>query len=186
MSALVSPLWTALYAPGLDACRIERLADGWRLAGTAVFAHERGPASLAYSVDCAPDWTTRNGDVRGWIGDATVEADIRRGPQGWTLNGEDQPQVEGCLDLDYGFTPATNRLQMSRAAIGVGQTVDFDVAWFDGEGGLRRLPQTYERLTPTTYRYASPDGDYRAVLEMDDNGFVTHYPTLWRAQEPMA
>lgn len=186
MAALLSPLWTALYTPGHDACRIERQADGWRLAGTAVFAHQRGPASLAYAVDCAEDWTTRRGTVRGWIGDDAVDADIRRDGEDWTLNGEPQPQVRGCLDLDLGLTPATNRLQLSRAAVPVGGAVDFDVAWFDGDGALRRLPQTYERLTERTWRYASPDDGYHAVLEMNADGFVTHYPALWRAQETPA
>ena len=90
--------------------------------------------------------------------------------------------MEGCLDLDFGFTPATNYLQLRRLDTPVGETREFDVAWFDGEGGLIRLPQTYQRLTETTYDYASSQGGYRAVLEMDPGGFVVHYPTLWRAR----
>lgn len=186
MAVICSPLWTCLYTPGHDACRIEPLADGWRMLGRAVFAHGRGPASLTYAVDCAPDWTTRSGRIEGFVGADAVSIDVRREGEDWMLNGQAQPHVRGCVDLDFGFTPATNRLQMSRAAIPVGETRDFDVAWFEDGDALRRLPQTYERLTERTYRYASPDSDYRAVLEMDGQGFVAHYPGLWKAQEPGA
>lgn len=182
MSILASPLWNRLDAPGHDACAVEKLNGGWRVDGVAVFADKRGPAHLAYRVDCGPDWVTRRAMVSGFLGDGRVDATIIHAEGGWTLDGKAAPAVRGCLDVDFGFTPATNFQQLSREAMAVGDRRAFDVAWWEF-GELIRLPQTYQRLTEATYQYDSPQGGYSAVLEMRADGFVVHYPTLWAAED---
>jgi len=155
--------------------------DGWRLRGLAAFADAGHATILAYEVDCGSDWITRRADVCGHAGGAAVHAAFERSAGGvWTLNGVEAPAVEGCLDIDFGFTPATNLLQLRREAMAVGERRAFEVAWWEF-GELVRLAQFYRRLTETTYQYDSPQG-YSAVLEIGAAGFVTHYPTLWAAE----
>src|SRR5688572_21320191 len=127
-----SALWRRLDTPGHDASRLSRTADGWRLEGTAVFAHERMPARLSYWVDCAEDWRTRRGGVAGWIGDQRYDVNVVRSEAGqWSLDGTVIEGLGQCVDLDFGFTPATNFLQLRRCALGVGEKADFPVAWLD-------------------------------------------------------
>jgi hypothetical protein len=177
----ISALWRRLDTPGHDAAHVIRTAAGWRLDGAAVFAHELGPARLSYWVDCAPDWRTRSGGVMGWIGDQQCEVRVARSEAGeWRLNGERVEGLKGCLDLDYGFTPATNFLQLRRCALGIGDTTSFPVAWLDvPAASLTELPQRYERRTAATYWYESPQGPYSGLLEVADSGFVRAYPDLW-------
>ena len=105
---MMSAFWRRLDTPGHDAAHVSRAADGWRLEGTTVFAHEHGPARLSYWADCAQDWRTRRGGVAGWIGDQRCDVDVTRGEAGqWTLNGKAVNGLDECLDLDFGFTPAT-------------------------------------------------------------------------------
>lgn len=182
MTTLASPLWNRLDTPGHDAARLDVAGDGLRLVGTAVFLHEDGPASLTYAVETGADGVTRHGRIGGWIGPRPVDVDIRRLDAGWTLNGVPQPQVAGCRDLDLGFTPATNILHLRREALAVGETRDIPVAWFDGEGALTLLPQTYARTAEHRYDYHAPTVGYAETLEMAPSGFVTHYPGLWRAE----
>ena len=42
-------------------------------------------------------------------------------PKGWFANGVEQDNVAGCLDLDLGFTPATNLFAIRRLSLKVGQ-----------------------------------------------------------------
>lgn len=177
---LVSPLWKRLDTPGHDACVVEKVADGWRLRGGCVFAGATGPASLFYRVDCGPDWITRRARVHGSLGNQDVETEIIRSGDVWTLDGKRASNLEGCLDVDFGFSPATNFLQLRREAMAVGDRRDFDVAWW-AFGELVRLPQIYERRTETTYQYDSPKDGYSAVLETNADGFSIHYPTLWQS-----
>ena len=177
----ISALWRRLDTPGHDAADVSSTAHGWRLDGAAVFAHELGPARLSYWVDCAPDWRTRSGGVIGWIGDRRCEVQVTRSETGeWRLNGDAVDGLDGCLDLDFGFTPATNFLQLRRCALAVGESVSFPVAWLDVPNPLlTELPQRYERRNAEAYWYESPQGPYSALLELADSGFVRAYPGLW-------
>jgi hypothetical protein len=177
-------LWRRLDTAGHDACRLEELADGWQVEGTAVFLHEGAPARLAYQVVCDRAWVTRHGRVHGWLAEQLVDFTVGRTSGGvWTLNGEVVPGLERYVDLDLGFTPATNLLQLRRVALADGESADVPVAWIDAPpAGLTALPQRYERRDQLTYWYESPTADYAALLELAPNGFVRRYPGLWEME----
>ena len=179
-----SALWRRLDTPGHDAANVTRTANGWRLEGTAVFAHDLGPARLDYWVDCATDWRTHRGGVSGWVGSQRCDVSVTRTASGlWRVGDETLVGFEHCLDLDFGFTPATNFLQLHRCNLRIGETADFAVAWLDApEASLTLLPQRYERRSATTYRYESPQGPYSALLDIADSGFVRLYPDLWELE----
>jgi len=122
--------------------------------------------------------------VHGWLDARAVEIGIlRTAAGGWTINGVTVPGLDGCVDLDLGFTPATNALQLRRVALGRGQAADMSVAWLDVTAGtLTLLRQRYERRTETTYWYEAPRFDYTAVLDVGPDGFVHRYPTLWEIE----
>lgn len=180
----VSILWRRLDAPGHDACRLERTDAGWVLDGEAVFRHGKGPTRLAYRIACDAAWATRRGDVRGWLGPRRIALAVHRSVAGaWFLNGRGVRGLDACLDLDLGFTPATNLLQLRRIALAEGETADVPVAWLDvAAGTLEPLAQRYERRSATTYWYEAPRFGYKALLEVDEDGFVRHYPDLWEME----
>lgn len=179
--------WRRLDTVGTDAARLFQTATGWWLAGSAVFQHEttRAPAHLDYVLELAPDWATTRGVIQGFVGGSDVDQTIVRDGTGWTMNGTRVrvPGLDGIVDLDLGFTPATNFAQVQRIHLGIGETADFSVAWWDaGEPSLVALPQHYERRSERKYWYESPSGSYRAELEFASNGFVRSYPRLWKLQ----
>lgn len=176
-------LWRRLDVPGHDAARLARANEGWRLRGTAVFKHPNGPASVNYSVVVDAQWRTVRGSVRGFAGDHLVDHSIDRDVDGWRLDGVRVPGLGHVADLDYGFTPATNLLQLRRVAVDVGTSVDLPVAWFDIDAGvLTELTQRYERRTESTYWYVAPSVPYEGLLELSPNGFVSTYPRLWKME----
>jgi hypothetical protein len=159
--------------------------DTQRIEGEAVFQHEPGPAALAYAIECDLEWRARAGTVNGWVGSHPIDLRIARSPAGiWTLNGRVVPNLQDCVDLDLGFTPATNLSQVRRIALQVGQAADVPVAWLDVPlGSLEVLQQRYERRTAGTYWYEAPQCDYAALLQVRAIGFVEKYPGLWEAEE---
>jgi hypothetical protein len=180
-----SALWRRLDAPGHDACVLEELNTGWRLKGMAVFRHEGVAAQLAYEVSCDRAWHSQEARVSGWLDTQPADFHIARVGQGsWTLNGRRVLQVQGCVDVDLSFTPATNLFQLRRLALTEGQAADAPAAWLDlSRKTLSLLPQRYERRTDTTYRYAAPTTGYAANLQVTPLGFVRQYPRLWKLDE---
>ncbi len=160
------------------------MESGWRLAGTAIFALDGQPCHLAYEVECDTTWHTRSAKVTGYIGRHVLALIIVAMPgDRWELNGRDQPEAAGCIDVDLNFTPATNLIAIRRLALDIGHASDAPAAWLRfPELKLERLEQQYHRVALDTYDYQAPRVGYAASLRVSDSGFVTHYPGLWEQE----
>lgn len=118
-------LWRRLDQPGHEAARLVRQQGGWELAGSAVFAHEGQPARLDYLVVCDAGWRTRSVRILGWVGSTPVALELQAdGAHRWQLNAAECPTVAGCLDVDLGFSPATNLLPIRRLGLPVDGAAD--------------------------------------------------------------
>lgn len=182
MSEIVATaFWRRLDTEGHDACRLIRNPDSWRLSGSAVFDHRGKACVLAYAVDCDTAWRTLAATVRGSVGREELALDIERTPDGnWTLNGDEQPEARGCIDLDLGFTPATNLLAIRRLALSDGVETPARAAYYlEFSSKLGLLEQVYRRIAADKLRYRSPAHGYDATLTVSEIGFVTDYPGLW-------
>jgi hypothetical protein len=176
--------WVRLDVRGSDACELTPDGAGWRLFGTAEFEDPRGDARLAYAVSADSAWRTVGGTVQGTVGRSRVAVSIERGARGdWTLNGRSVPALRGIVDLDLGFTPATNLFPLRRLALRPGEGANAEAALLDeATWTLRRLRQRYERRGETGWWYESPDAEYAALLQVNPDGFVVDYPGLWRSR----
>lgn len=131
-----SILWKRLDTPGHDACHLDGDEAGWKLQGTAVFRHDEVPARLTYQIVCGLTWHTLQGRVEGWLGVQPVAFNIARIDTGeWTLNGLVVSGLENCVDLDLGFTPATNLLPIRRLDLVEGQEAEAPAAWLNVSAG---------------------------------------------------
>lgn len=173
--------WRRLDTPGTDVCRLFRRGDGWLLQGTAVF-HDQGHAcALNYEAEADGAWRALGARVLGHCGGREVALDLRcLSPDRWRLNGEDVELAAPCLDVDLGFTAATNLLALRRLDLAVGAAGESHAAWLDFPAfSFRHLPQTYRRLDEETYDYASPTADYHDRLKVLPSGVVATYPGLF-------
>ncbi len=135
-----------------------------------------------YVIKCRPNGETASAVVTGWIGDEEVDIEIIAEAGEWRYNGVSQPKVSGCVDIDINFSPVTNLLAIRRLEPQVGQKVDTLAAWLKFPGlTLEPLPQSYHRISESKYRYESANGAFKSYLEVNNVGFVTHYPELWHA-----
>ncbi|HXE58498.1 MAG TPA: putative glycolipid-binding domain-containing protein [Gemmatimonadales bacterium] len=175
--------WQRLDPPGTDECELVRLPRGWRVEGLAQFGAGRAAARLHYAVEADDAWRTRRAEVQGRVGEREIRLLAVRGAgDAWLIDGVPAPELQGLVDLDLGFTPATNLFPIRRLALEPGQGADAEAAWLDDERWtLRRLPQRYERRDERTYWYESPTAGYAALLTVTEDGFVSDYPGLWKA-----
>ncbi|MEI9404324.1 putative glycolipid-binding domain-containing protein [Mesorhizobium argentiipisi] len=178
-----SILWRRLDLKGHDACLLSATDRGWRLKGHALFAHDGKPCSLAYAVECDVGWSTRFARVEGFVGTQELHCEIERLADGqWMLNGAGQAGVAGLVDIDLGFTPATNFVAVRRFNLGVGMATPAPAAYLAfPELRLTRLDQTYRRLDENRYAYAALAFGYEAILTVSSAGFVLDYPGLWQS-----
>ncbi len=178
-------LWRRLNATGVDAMRLWRGRENWRMEGSAVFLEEGRIAELAYQVTCDAAWRTRWGEVKGHLGGRAIDVEVGVEERGrWMWSGREVPEVAGCVDLDLNFSPATNLITFRRMQLRVGERADVAVAWLKvPEFELRCLPQTIERIEARAYDYAAPTVGYAGRLKVDENECVLEYPGLWVAEK---
>lgn len=177
-------LWRRLDLPGHDICRLWKTTAGWQLSGTAIFLFEQMPCLLVYEVSVHDSWQTRFANVSGFIGQSVVALAIAPTPNGhWNVNGIESQAAAGCIDLDLGFTPATNLIAIRRLDLKIKEQSLAPAAWLDfPDLKLKQLEQHYRRISQYKYEYACPDAGYAATLEVDCYGAITHYPNLWQQE----
>ena len=184
MTCIASVKWRRIDLPGTDECRLLEEEKGWLLAGLAEYVEKGKAYRFEYRVECDPSWKTRSGHIQGWIERREIQWDYHRASNGlWNLNGAEASGLEAGLDIDLGFSPATNLAQIRRLDLKAGESADLPVAWLDPEtGSLSYLLQSYRRLSTSTYAYESPGVGYAETLEVDPvTGFALRYPDLWVA-----
>lgn len=178
--------WRRLDVPGREDARVEQTPDGWRLTGELNVTEEGVPARLRYRIDCDGAWRTRSARIEGEMGGRPVRFDLAADGAGqWTRDGQPVPEVAGAMDVDLGFTPATNTLPIRRLALAVGESAPVRSAWLRfPELRLEALEQTYTRAAEHAYRYlADVDGEpFTARLDTDAFGRVLRYEGLWEAE----
>ncbi|WP_422032036.1 putative glycolipid-binding domain-containing protein [Roseovarius sp.] len=182
--AIATARWRALDREGEDACRLCPAAHGWLLLGHARFRDEGGFAALDYVVRCDADWHTLSADIAGVHDDREVRFNARRENGLWLLNDTEQPGLDGVVDIDLSFTPATNLMPLRRLLETRDEALESSAAWlFYPEPALQRLDQTYARTgQPDVMSYRAEQTDYATQLTYDRAGFVTLYPALWEGE----
>ena len=176
-----SAVWRPLAWRGSDQCSLWRETNAWRMEGIALATPPDGaPAQVRYTVHCAPDWTTREATVDMRTPAELRFLDLRQHDGRWYVNGREVEALRGCLDVDLGFTPATNTLPIRRLELAPGESRDVTAAWVRyPEMTVEALPQRYTRLGDDRYRYESGTG-FSAELVVDDVGLVREYPGGWQ------
>jgi uncharacterized protein len=174
MQVIETVLWKSIPWPGHESARLLALDDGWQLEGAAAFLNDAQPCRLDYAITCDRDWHTRRAIVQGW---GAVDVVIHSADGVWTMNGIEQPQVVGCIDVDLNFSPSTNLLPIRREA------ADVRAAWLRFPSfELELLEQRYTRLAEDRVRYESFTTNFAAELRVSPNGMVLDYENIWTAE----
>ena len=173
-------IWRGLDDISLEFFTLRQRSAGWQLAGTVVAIQEERPLHVNYVIDCSADWHTHRVELT--VSDAGEDRSLALRPSGdggWLANDQQVDAVSGCVDIDLGITPATNTLPIRRLSLAVGESADVVATWVRFPSlTIQPLSQRYTRLSEHCYRYESDTG-FAAVLDVDDDGLVTSYPTGW-------
>jgi uncharacterized protein len=149
-------------------------------AGTQL-GEEPHPYQLDYELTTGDDWITESLvlGARDSAGERRLE--LRREPDGrWTANGEAVAAVDGALDCDLQFSPLTNAMPILRERlVDGGEPTEYLMAWVSvPDLSVTPSPQRYEPVDARHVRFVSLDSDFKADLELDEDGLVVCYPGL--------
>jgi uncharacterized protein len=178
--------WRRVDVPGREEARVERTAAGWSLTGDLEVEETGLAARLRYAIECDAEWRTRSALIEGEAAGSPIRFALAADGAGqWTRDGVPAPDLAGALDVDLGFTPATNTLPIRRLGLAIGASAPVRSAWLRfPELRLEPLEQVYVREAELIFRYrALVDGEpFLARLDTDVFGRVMRYEGLWEAE----
>jgi hypothetical protein len=180
-------MWRNLTEAGLERCELNEYADRSReLRGTVLVNRGGDPIEARYSILIGEDWHTRSAIVE--IGgqekktitfspDAGARWNVKALPADMEIVWDLAPG-EHVVDIDLGFTPATNVLPICRLNLEVGQSHAVTACWLRyPELTIQILRQTYTRMESDRYLYQSPG--FEAEVTVDEQGLPVDYIGYW-------
>ena len=107
---------------------------------------------------------------------------LQREGDGWRLDGERRPDLDGAQEPDLSVTPFCNSFPIRRTPVKPGASLTLDTAFIDGVAmTVARSRQRYDRLGPRRLRYVDLglSAGFEADLEVDHEGLVLRYQHLF-------
>lgn len=176
------PTWYSDH-PGLG---LERVLVTTGKADSVLVAidDDGAPFRLTYRLHWDKGGLLRSADMKARKGSQIRSLSLRVNDAGhWTSrDGEPLQHLDGCVDIDIWPTPLTNSFPIWRSKLQIGERREFYMAWVSAPAlTVEAKHQAYTRLEEQLYRFESLDGTgFEATLPVDDEGFVLHYPELFR------
>lgn len=178
--------WRHLGArEGFEVVFLRREGDGYRVEGQSTSLEEGEARGVRYAVTLDAGWVTRSAVVAALSVAGAYEVRLEGDGNGaWQVDGEQAPQLEGCLDVDLEASACTNAFPVKRLGLSVGEASDAPAVYVRASvPDVERLEQHYRRLEDVgperaRYDYDSRAFDFRAVLAYDEHGLVLDYPGI--------
>lgn len=191
VSSARSLFWSRIDVPGCDHALVDD-TRGLHARGVAL-AIDPVPYTCRYELVTDAAWVTTRLEVSvegaGWLREVRLEhargrwrvTTSEQGNLGSGLPGiEDPDRLVDAIDVDLGGAPLPNTLPVRRLHLldaPPGTEHRLTMAWVRVPS-LEVFPsaQTYTVVGRGQVRF--DDGSFSAVLELDDDGYVSHYPGL--------
>lgn len=177
-------VWNRTDYPGKEWCQLRKANGNQILEGIVVLTYGHKPCRLEYYIQSDRTWQTQRALIKGQIGKKKVSLELKvNAKKQWLKDGAPISSVEGCIDIDLGFSPSTNLLPIRRLKLGVGEKAEVTAAWVEFPTlKVKPLVQSYLRSKKGIYHYESAGGKFKRDLIVNEEGLVTRYPGLWQME----
>jgi hypothetical protein len=176
-------LWYCSLLSSSEHALLAEGEDGYRLQGIAVLPRGEHPCHIEYAVAVDRQWRASQAQATITTPSGTREIVLRsHHGAGWDVDGELASHLDGCPDVDFGWTPATNTVPIRRLGLEVGETASITAAWVRfPELDVVASEQCYRRLAIDRWQYTSGEYDYQLVIDPDTGLVLAYGDDLWRA-----
>lgn len=178
--------WRALRHPGRESMALYGTEAGWQLRGRAEIRFPEGPTPFRYRIDCDRAWRPARAEVSLRSGSDLRTIEIVREREGvWTVGGFRDRDLDGCTDLDFAASPATNTLALNRLALAVGETAEILTAYvlFPDVVPIAAR-QRYTRVAERRYFFEGLHNNFSSTFDVDERNVVTTYAGGWERVHP--
>lgn len=174
--------WEGLQYNSQEICQVKTLKDTIEVSSSIKGDHEGRFFYIQYHIVVNQAWQAMELAISINMNNQADDFLFRSNGKGeWQFNGKSAPELEGCIDVDISFTPFTNTLPIRRLNMRPGDTREIKVLYVNvTEKKISPLKQQYGCISAGSYHYRDVPNDFEAVISIDEDGYVTDYPGLFK------
>ncbi|MGY4859133.1 putative glycolipid-binding domain-containing protein [Cryobacterium sp. AP23] len=160
------------------------LPSGIQLRGSTTAVESGSAWSVAYRIEADRRWQTRRVDASNSTMRGERRVSIHRAADGhWEVDGHPRADLDGCVDVDFESSSATNTLPVHRIRFAPGEPVQVPAAFVRAEDlRIERMEQEYTLTSaddaPLAFHYESSTFGVACELTFDTSGLLLLYPGL--------
>lgn len=173
--------WRRLDTDGLERLSVVESEDSVRIEGT-ILTTEDGGCRIDHHWQLDRDWRVLDVSITRTGADGNGTLHLERTGDGWMVNGQPRPDLDGVHEVDLSLTPFCNTLALRRFTGSGGKTITLNVAYVDGATlDVSRSRQAYDRIADRRFLFRDLGiaSGFEAMLDVDDRGFVIQYEGLF-------
>jgi hypothetical protein len=173
--------WRRLDMTGLELLALRKDAEGVS-AESSVICGWDGGYRLDHRWKLTPDWRASSLSIRRWDESGERVLTLERDGEGWRVNRERRPDLDGAVEPDLSVTPFCNTLVMRKVPRTPAASLTVDTAWVNGDDlTVHRSSQRYDYQGPGRFRYIDlgVSAGFEADLRVDEDGLIEHYEHLF-------
>ena len=178
--------WASLEGDGVEHLTFDR-SGGAIVVESAVVGQRYGRAyGLAYRVECDSQWRVKYAVLKV-MGGGTLELHGDGAGHWRDGSGRELYELAGCIDIHCGAPPFTTSRPIGRLGPGRGARRPIDVAYISTPDlTVTPVKQAYACIEPgRRYRYEGIFRNFTAEMDIDNDGLVIDYETLFKRLPPL-
>jgi uncharacterized protein len=177
--------WRRIDMIGLELLTLRTRAERiW--AESSVICAVDGGFRLDHAWELTPDWRALSLRIERRDANGCRTLALERDGDGWRVDGEHRPDLDGADDPDLSVTPFCNTLVIRRIPAVDGASLTVDTAYVNGDDlTVARSRQRYDRKAPGRFRYIDLglSAGFEADLHVDEDGLIQYYEHLFERVE---
>jgi hypothetical protein len=177
-------VWRHVGDPNGFECAFFRVEDDLLVVeGQTIALDDDDVWSIGYSIRIDDTWGMREARLAVRTARGVDVVGLERVGSQWFVDGQHEPALDGCLDLELEASACTKTFPLHRLTLPVGGRGDAPAVYVGApELRLARLEQVYEHLDDrdggSRYRYRAPQVSFETVIRFDGSGLVDDFPMV--------
>jgi hypothetical protein len=177
-------VWRHVGDPNGFECAFFRVEDDLLVVeGQTIALDDDDVWSVGYSIRIDDSWGMREARLAVRTARGVDVVGLERVGSQWFVDGQHEPVLDGCLDLELEASACTKAFPLHRLKLPVGGRGDAPAVYVGApELRLARLEQVYEHLDDrdggSRYRYHAPQVSFETVIRFDASGLLDDFPMV--------
>ncbi|WP_104383055.1 putative glycolipid-binding domain-containing protein [Sphingobacterium sp. HMA12] len=173
-------LWQGIAFPSLEYFSLQENKDYYVATSKIIGSYQQKIYSASYRLIINKQW-----EINEFLIDSEVNAvkntlSGRKTDTNWEINHSDAPRFKSFQYIDISLTPFTNTLPINNLQLKIGDSKEINIIYIDlFNSDIKPVRQRYTRTDLHEYLYENIVSDFTAHIQVDENGLVLTYPSLF-------